>query len=127
MEKVVVTIEWQSNKVYAAIIEKRFPTCLIGYGKSPKEAVEDLRYTIKETQEELSIDLPEMEFEYQYTARTILHMADMFNLAKEVGISPKRKESYLQLEKKPSSATARQIEHVLHELGKQLQEIKIIA
>ena len=127
MEKVHVTIEWQSEKVYAAIIEENLPTCLIGYGKSPEEALKDLRYSIEETREILGMDIPERDIELQYTVRTILHMMGTYNLAKEAGIPPKRKERYMQIQGVPSKATAHKVEDTLHELGKRLQEIVVVA
>lgn len=127
MEKVHVTIEWQSEKVYAAIVEENLPTGLIGYGKSPEEALQDLRYSIEETREILGVDFPELEFELQYTVRTILHMLDTYNLAKAAGVSPKRKGRYMQMQGVPSNATAKQVEDTLHELGKRLQEIVVVA
>lgn len=127
MEKMHVTIEWQSENVYAAVVEENLPTCLIGFGKSPEEALQDLRYSIEETREILAMDIPEQEFELQYTVRTVLHMLDAYNLAKAAGISPKRKERYMQIQGVPSKATAKQVEDTLHELGKRLQEIVVVA
>lgn len=105
---------------------------IIGEGKTVAEAKADFENSVKELKEMFDGDLPGelkgIEFEYKYDTASVFNELDCINVtkfAKLAGIYPSLMRQYARGIAYISEAQAKKIEEALHELGGQLQSIRL--
>jgi len=64
--KVTGIIEKAKDGYYSIYVEEKFDGFyLASYGKTPEEAIEDMKVTVEEIREELGEKMPDLEFEFK--------------------------------------------------------------
>ena len=129
MEQVNVILKREENGMFLAEpqLAHDYSVGLHGYGKSAKEAVDDLRLVCNEARE-FCPELPEFEFNVQYEVPSFLQeYAGLFSLAgleKITGIHQKQLGHYLNGNKRPRPETTRRIAHSLSEFRQHFDQVQ---
>ncbi len=100
---------------------------LAGYGKSVREAMDDLRFSEAETRELLRAEgkeMPELEYRFRFDIGSFFNYYDYLNVsgvARKVGVNASLMRRYAVGSSSPRASRKKQIEDCLHEMGRELQ------
>lgn len=106
---------------------------IVGEGETVAEAKADFENSVEEMiasydGEELPGELKDIEFEYKYDTASVFNELNCINITKfanYAGIYPSLMRQYARGIAYISEAQAKKIEEALHELGSQLQSIRL--
>jgi predicted RNase H-like HicB family nuclease len=133
--KTYAVIEKVNDVTYTVFIPK-IENFIIGSGKSVEEAIADFENSIKEVKEvyanhneKLPKALQKVNFEYKYAIGSFFNHFDWINVSKfanriKVNASLMRRYSYRNKEY-ISHNQIEKIENALHELGREISQIKL--
>ncbi len=105
---------------------------LAGYGKTAREAIEDLYVTQEETREELAKrgkEMAELEFQFRFDIGSFFNYYDYLSIsgvARRVGVNASLMRRYVIGFSQPREERKRQIEERLHLMGKELETSTLI-
>lgn len=136
MKKLTVIIEKGDGELWARteLLGHKIYTAgenLAWIEKGIKELVADYKaHESAEVKEWESIDLEQIQFEYVYDVAAFFEQFDAIKItaiAKLAGMNPGLVRQYASGVKFPSAAQVKKLEEAIHELGKQLLEINLMA
>ncbi len=128
-KKITIKVEKaQGDNFYSCYMMEDAPEYgLAGYGKSAKEAMDDLRVAEQETREllaEAGKVMPELEYRFRFDIGSFFNYYDylsMAGVARRVGVNASLMRRYAVGLSRPKENRRRKIEECLHEMGKELQ------
>ncbi len=128
-KKVTIRVEKsRSENYYSCYMMDDMPDFgLAGFGKSAKEAIEDLYVAQQEIREDLAKEgkeMPELEFRFKFDVGSFFNYYDCLNIAgvaRRVGVNASLMRRYAVGLTQPRDNRKRQIEDCLHKIGKELQ------
>ncbi len=130
-EKLRVTIKVEKSpgeEFYSCYMVEDMPKFgLAGYGKSAREAIEDIYIAEKETRElwaEKGEEIPELEFRFKFDIGSFFNYYKYLSItgvAQKAGINASLMRQYAIGRHVPRGKRKQQIEECLHDIGNELQ------
>ena len=123
--KTSVTFEMQSDKLFACIVDHEFPKYgLIGYGKTAREAEDDVFTEIQEEREDGNKDAADIEITFRkFDVGSFFSYYPFFNItqfARFVGMNAAQVRQYASGIRQPTTQKKEQLNAAIQELIKTL-------
>ena len=132
-QKVTIQVEKQpGEKNFTCYMVESLPDFgLTGYGKTAREAINDLYEGQKETREalaEMGKTMPELEFTFKFDVGSFFSYDDCLNIAgvaRRAGINASLMRQYAADVHRPSPKRMAQIEQAVHDMAEELHAVAL--